>query len=74
MARRAICVATARGELGHPVLWGRQFFAELGKLTGDKGARALIEANAALLCEIESGDAGPLSDIDTPEALAAYTA
>jgi xanthine dehydrogenase accessory factor len=73
-ARRAICVAAARGELGHPVLWGRQFFTELGKLTGDKGARALIQANAALLCEIESDDAGPLADIDTPEALAAYTA
>ena len=73
-AGRAICIATARGERGHPVLLGRQFFGELGKLTGDKGARALIEANAALLCEIEASDPGPLTDIDTPEALAAYTA
>jgi CTP:molybdopterin cytidylyltransferase MocA/xanthine/CO dehydrogenase XdhC/CoxF family maturation factor len=73
-AGRAICIATARGERGHPVLLGRQFFGELGKLTGDRGARALIEANAALLCEIEASDPGPLTDIDTPEALAAYTA
>jgi CTP:molybdopterin cytidylyltransferase MocA/xanthine/CO dehydrogenase XdhC/CoxF family maturation factor len=73
-AGRAICIATVRGEHGHPVLFGRQFFGELGKLTGDKGARALIDANAALLCEIEASDTGPLTDIDTPEALAAYTA
>jgi CTP:molybdopterin cytidylyltransferase MocA/xanthine/CO dehydrogenase XdhC/CoxF family maturation factor len=73
-AGRAICIATAQGERGHPVLWSRQFFGELRKLTGDKGARALIEANAALLCEIEADDPGPLTDIDTPEALAAYTA
>jgi xanthine dehydrogenase accessory factor len=73
-AGRAICIATARGERGHPVLLGRQFFGELGKLTGDRGARTLIEANAALVCEIEASDPGPLTDIDTPEALAAYTA
>ncbi len=73
-AGRAICVATVGGEHGHPVLWGRQFFAELGKLTGDKGGRALIAAHADLVCEIEAGDTGPLTDIDTPEALAAYSA
>ena len=73
-AGRAICVATANGERGHPVLWERQFFAELAKLTGDIGGRALIAAHAGLVCEIEAGDTGPLTDIDTPEALAAYTA
>ena len=72
-AGRAICVATARGEHGHPVLWGRQFFAELRNLTGDKGGRALIAAHASQVCEIEAADAGPLTDIDTPEALTAYS-
>ena len=73
-AGRAICVATANGEQGHPVLWDRRFFAELANLTGDKGGRVLIAAHAALVCEIEAGDTGPLTDIDTPEALAAYSA
>jgi CTP:molybdopterin cytidylyltransferase MocA len=73
-AGRAICVATSRGEHGHPVLWGRQFFGELAKLTGDRGARGLISAHADQVCEIEAGDAGPLTDIDTPDALAAYPA
>jgi len=73
-AGRAICVATSRGEHGHPVLWGRQFFGELAKLTGDRGARSLIGAHTDQVCEIEAGDAGPLTDIDTPDALAAYPA
>jgi len=72
-AGRAICVATAHGQRGHPVLWGRQFFCELERLTGDTGARGLIGAHADLVCEITTGDAGPLTDIDTPEALAAYS-
>jgi molybdenum cofactor cytidylyltransferase len=74
MAGRAICVATVRGQYGHPVLWGRQFFSEIANLTGDKGARSLIEAHADLVCQIEADDTGPLTDIDTPDALAAYCA
>lgn len=69
---RTICVATARGRRGHPVLWGRQFFAQMLELNGDAGARSLMAAHADQLCEIEAGDDTPLADIDTPEALAAY--
>jgi CTP:molybdopterin cytidylyltransferase MocA/xanthine/CO dehydrogenase XdhC/CoxF family maturation factor len=69
---RAICVATAHGRRGHPVLWGRQFFAEILELNGDAGARSLMAAHEDQLCEVEAGDDAPLADIDTPEALAAY--
>jgi CTP:molybdopterin cytidylyltransferase MocA/xanthine/CO dehydrogenase XdhC/CoxF family maturation factor len=68
---RAICVATAQGERGHPVLWGRQFFPELEALEGDAGARAVIGRHPDLVCEVEAGDGAPLADIDTPEALKA---
>ena len=68
----AICVATAQGQRGHPVLWGRQFFAEILELNGDAGARSLMTIHADQLCEVEAGDDTPLADIDTPEALAAY--
>jgi CTP:molybdopterin cytidylyltransferase MocA/xanthine/CO dehydrogenase XdhC/CoxF family maturation factor len=71
---RSICVATAEGRRGHPVLWGRQFFAELMRLSGDQGARGLIAAHAANIVEVGAGDAGPLTDIDTPEALESYLA
>jgi CTP:molybdopterin cytidylyltransferase MocA/xanthine/CO dehydrogenase XdhC/CoxF family maturation factor len=69
---RAICVATARGERGHPVLWSRQFFTEMEALGGDTGARSLMAGHAGLVFEVEAGDDAPLTDLDTPEALAAY--
>jgi len=68
---RAICVATAKGERGHPVLWSRQFFPEMEALEGDVGARALMARHRDVICEVEAGDDAPLTDIDTPEALAA---
>jgi molybdenum cofactor cytidylyltransferase len=70
---RAICVATARGERGHPVLWGRQFFPELEALEGDAGARTVMSRYPALVCEVEADDDAPLADIDTPEALNAIS-
>jgi CTP:molybdopterin cytidylyltransferase MocA len=70
---RTICVATAQGERGHPVLWGRQFFPELEALEGDAGARAAMSRYPNLVCEVEAGDGAPLADIDTPEALEAIT-
>lgn len=70
---RAICVATAHGKRGHPVIWARQFFSEIGQLEGDAGARSLMAHHAVQLCEVEADDGAPLADIDTPEALSAYT-
>jgi len=70
---RAICVATAQGERGHPVLWGRQLFPELEALQGDTGARAVMSRYPNLVCEVEAGDGAPLADIDTPDALEAIT-
>lgn len=71
---RAICVATHRGKRGNPVLWARQFFPDIRMLEGDVGAKALIAANGEMVCEVEAPDDGPLVDIDTPDALAAYEA
>lgn len=71
---RAICVATRHGKRGNPVLWARRFFPEMAALEGDVGARGLIGQYPELVCEVEAGDDAPLTDIDTPEALAAYRA
>jgi CTP:molybdopterin cytidylyltransferase MocA/xanthine/CO dehydrogenase XdhC/CoxF family maturation factor len=71
---RAICVAAADGQRGHPVLWGRQFFTEIEDLRGDVGARSLMEKYVELVCAVEAGNAAPLTDIDTPEALSSYSA
>jgi len=71
---RSICVPTSGGKRGNPVLWARRFFDEMAKLAGDSGAKHLIGEHADLVCEVEmTGDAA-LTDIDTPEALAAWRA
>lgn len=55
---------------GNPVLWPRGYFAEIAALTGDVGARALIERHADRVRLIASDDAAILLDVDTPDALA----
>lgn len=71
---RAICVATRHGKRGNPVLWSRRFFPDIMALTGDIGAKHLMTGHDELVCEVEAEDDAPLTDIDTPEALAAYRA
>jgi molybdenum cofactor cytidylyltransferase len=55
---------------GNPVLWPRRYFAEIAALTGDVGARALLEQHADHVRPIASDDAAILVDVDTPDALA----
>jgi len=65
----AIVVPLCAGRRGHPVLFGATHFPALSVLGGDTGARALLRGN--LVFEVDVTDAGVLTDIDTPEALAA---
>lgn len=66
---RSICVPVHRGEPGNPVLWGRQHFAALSSLGGDRGARQLFDQLADEIVEVEMPDRSVLTDIDTSEAL-----
>ena len=70
---RAIIVPTYKGKRGNPVLWARQFLAEMRALAGDVGARHLIGQHADLMAEIEIADDSVLLDIDTETALEAAT-
>ena len=60
------------GKRGNPVLWDRRFFAEMAKVSGDTGAKHLIGEHADLVCEVEMAGEAAITDIDTPEALAAW--
>jgi molybdenum cofactor cytidylyltransferase len=71
---RSICVPTVGGKRGNPVLWARRFFPEMAKLSGDSGAKHLIGEHADLVCEVEMAGEAAVTDIDTPEALAAWRA
>jgi molybdenum cofactor cytidylyltransferase len=57
-------------KLGNPVLWGQEHFVDLMALTGDRGARSLVEARRDQIVEIAVTHDGILLDADTPEALA----
>jgi len=67
---RAIVVPTRRGQRGNPILWSRQFFAEMMALSGDQGARKLLEEHVDLVVEVEMDNDAIFIDIDTPQALA----
>lgn len=56
-----------RGQRGHPVGFLKQFGPELCQLTGERGARELLQRHPPTLFDCE--DAGILYDIDSVEDL-----
>lgn len=66
-----IVVPTYERKRGNPVLWPRRYFAEIAALTGDVGARALLERHADHVVYLPVDDPAILVDVDTPAALAA---
>ncbi len=67
-----VVVPVAGGRRGNPVAWGRAHWPRLLALTGDRGARALLDT--VEVTEVAVDDPGIFADIDTPEALAAARA
>jgi molybdenum cofactor cytidylyltransferase len=66
-----IVVPRHLGRRGHPVGFGRIHLGELRELTGDRGARALLERWQDHVQVIDVEDSGVLQDIDLPSDLAA---
>ncbi len=66
-----IIVPTCERKRGNPVLWPRRYFAEIAALSGDVGARALLERHAEHVALVAIDDPAILVDVDTPAALAA---
>jgi molybdenum cofactor cytidylyltransferase len=64
-------VPTLLGERGNPVLISRVMFPAVEGLSGDVGARKLIEQAGDDVVETPVDDRGVTQDIDTPEALVA---
>lgn len=67
---RLICVPVEDGQRGHPVLWSRRYFADLGALEGDVGARHILATNQDAVAEVAITGAGAFLDVDTPQLLA----
>ena len=68
---RRVVVPSFAGKWGNPVLWDRSFFADILTLTGDVGARRLLDRHRASVTTVALTDDAVLRDFDTPEALAA---
>jgi CTP:molybdopterin cytidylyltransferase MocA len=61
------------GRHGHPVLFGRQVFDDLRRSDPSAGAKAVVRAHAAEVCDVPVDDEGAWRDYDTPEDLARLT-
>ena len=68
---RGIRVPVHGGRRGHPVLFAARFFPEFRHLTGDAGARRVLDAHPDEVVEVPAEGAGVLLDVDTPAALEA---
>ena len=65
----SICVPVHQGRHGHPVLFGRAHFAALRGLSGDQGARSIVNANPDCVRMVSCPDDTIRQDADTDEAL-----
>ena len=68
---RSIVIPVRQGKRGNPVLWARKHFAEMMQSAGDSGAKHLLGQHSDEVVEIEASDDAVLTDIDTPQSLAA---
>ncbi len=71
---RSIIVPTFHGKRGNPVLWSSRYFAEMQDVSGDTGAKHLLGAYADQVVEVDLATEAVITDVDTPEALAALRA
>ena len=66
-----IAAPSYRGERGHPVGFSRRHCQALASLTGDAGARWIIERHLDRLTWVDVDDPGVLRDVDTRDQLGA---
>lgn len=57
------------GQLGHPVIFSRELFAEFSGLQGDVGAKSIIRAHKEFMVELPTSDSSCILDIDRPSDL-----
>lgn len=66
-----ICVPIHNRKRGNPVLWPARFFEAMAQVTGDRGARRLLDEFAEEVFHVPVSDESVNLDIDTPDALEA---
>lgn len=64
---KLIVVPRFNGRRGHPVLFSSKLFPEFLAASLDTGAKPVVRGHPAETLELDTGEAGILVDIDTPE-------
>lgn len=65
-SKKGLIIPTHKGQRGHPLIFARNYKAQLSKLTGDIGGREIIRENPKDILEVSVDGEGILIDIDTP--------
>jgi molybdenum cofactor cytidylyltransferase len=65
---RRIVVPLYNSQRGNPVLFDASLFPELMEITGDEGARSVVQRHRQEIATVELGDAMASYDVDTWEA------
>ena len=65
----AAAVPVFGGRRGNPVVLSRDLFAEVAALTGDTGARSILQRLGSRLALVDAPDDGILFDVDAPADL-----
>jgi molybdenum cofactor cytidylyltransferase len=68
-----VAAAAYRGERGHPVAFSSKLRNELSALTGDSGARAVLERHASEIELVDCDDPGVVLDVDARADLTRFT-
>jgi len=66
---RDIVAPMREGRLGNPVIWSARYLPAMMNLSGDRGARPLLDEFAANVWEVPMGDDAIFMDVDTSAEL-----
>lgn len=71
---RIVRASARSGTEGHPIIFPNDITREFWGLTGDKGAKSILQRYADRIKLVQFEDDSPLQDLDTPEAWATWRA
>lgn len=55
-----------QSQVGHPVFFGKAFWKELSELSGDDGAKSVVQRHREVCEFVDVDDVGVLKDVDRP--------
>jgi len=66
-SRKTMGAIAVKRKRSHPVIFGREWYGDLRKLGGDRGARGLLDGHGEAVCLVDAPPSYDDRDIDTPD-------